>query len=213
MAEDLPGPPGSGSRDDRPDEPPTEPTQPLGGAAQPPMPSPSSGQLGGSQQPPGYGPAAQQPQPYAQQYGYGQQPGYGYPPGPQTEALATAALVIAIAGFFICPPVGAIVALVLANSAKQRIEASGGRLSGLEQARAARIIAIIELVLTAIVLLVGIIVGAIAITTSGGHDEQVEVPTTVSAPRSMNAGSSSSWTTVASSVDSLSTSGWERLPD
>jgi hypothetical protein len=42
--------------------------------------------------------------------------------------------VIAIAGFFICPPVGAIVALVLANSARQRIEASGGRLSGLEQA-------------------------------------------------------------------------------
>jgi hypothetical protein len=209
MAEDLPGPPGSGSRDDRPGEPPTEPTEPtepLGGAAQPPMPPPSSGQPGGSEQPPGYGSGAQEPQPYAQQYGYGQQPGYGYPPGPQTEGLATAALVIAIVGFFICPPVGAIVALVLANSAKQRIEASGGRLSGLEQARAARIIAIIELVLTAIVLLVGIIVGAIAITTSGGHDEQVEVPTTVSAPRSMNAGSSSSWTTVASSVGSLSTS-------
>jgi hypothetical protein len=67
--------------------------------------------------------------------------------GPQTEGLATAALVIAIAGFFICPPVGAIVALVLANNARQRIEASGGRLSGLEQARAARIIAIIELAL------------------------------------------------------------------
>jgi hypothetical protein len=30
--------------------------------------------------------------------------------------------------------VGAIVALVLANNARQRIEASGGRLSGLEQA-------------------------------------------------------------------------------
>lgn len=204
MAEDLPGPPGSGSRDDRPGEPPTEPAQPLGGAA-PPVPPLSYGQPGASQQPPGYGPGAQEPQPYAQQSGYGQ-PGYGYPPRPQTEALATAALVIAIAGFFICPPVGAIVALVLANSAKQRIEASGGRLSGLEQARAARIIAIIELVLTAIVLLVGIIVGAIAITTSGGHDEQVEVPTTVSAPRSMDAGSSSSWATVASSVGSLSTS-------
>jgi hypothetical protein len=120
--------------------------------------------------------------------------------------MATAALVIAIAGFFICPPVGAIVALVLANNAKQRIEASGGRLSGLEQARAARIIAIIELVLTAIVLLVGIIVGAIAITTSGGHDEPVPVPTTVSAPRSMDAGSSSSWITVARSVGSLSAS-------
>jgi hypothetical protein len=44
--------------------------------------------------------------------------------------MATAALVIAIAGFFVCAPVGAIVALVLAKSATQRIEASGGRLSG-----------------------------------------------------------------------------------
>jgi hypothetical protein len=33
----------------------------------------------------------------------------------------------------------------LANSTQKRIETSGGRLSGLEQARAARIIAIIEL--------------------------------------------------------------------
>src|SRR5512132_2867420 len=160
MAEDLPGPSGRGSRADRPHEPPTEPTQPLSGATQSPMPPPSYGQPGGSQQPPGYGPAAQGPQPYAQQYGYGQQPGYGYPPGPQTEGLATAALVIAIAGFCICPPVGAIVALVLANNARQRIEASGGRLSGLEQARAARIIAIIELILTAIVVLV-LAIGAV----------------------------------------------------
>ena len=196
------GPPDSGNQHDRPDQ---RPTEPQGGPAPPPPPPPSYGQPGGPQQPPGYGPGAQEPQPYAQQYGYGQ-PGYGYPPGPQTEGMATAALVIAIAGFFICPPVGAIVALVLANNAKQRIEASGGRLSGLEQARAARIIAIIELVLTAIVLLVGIIVGAIAITTSGGHDEPVPVPTTVSAPRSMDAGSSSSWITVARSVGSLSAS-------
>ena len=202
MAEDLPGPPGSGSRDDRTDEPPTDPTQPLGGAAQPPMPPPSYGQPGGAQQPPGYGPAAQEPQPYAQQYGYGQ-PGYGYPPGPQTEGLATAALVIAIAGFFICPPVGAIVALVLANNAKQRIEASGGRLSGLEQARAARIIAIIELVLTAIVVLVVAIGAVIALSTStSGQEEGVPHPT----PRSMNAGSSSSWITVACLAGSASTS-------
>ena len=205
MAEDLPGPPGSGSRDDRPGESLTEPTEPPSGAAPPAPPPPSYSHPGGAQQPPGYGPAAQEPQPYARRYGYGQ-PGYGYPLGPQTEGMATAALVIAIAGFFICPPVGAIVALVLANNAKQRIEASGGRLSGLEQARAARIIAIIELVLTAIVVLVGIIVGAIAITTSGGLDEPVPVPPSVSAPRSMDAGSSSSWITVASSVGSPSPS-------
>jgi hypothetical protein len=195
------GPPGSGNQDDRPDQ---RPTEPLGGPAPPPPPPPSYGQPGGPQQPPGYGPGAQEPQPYAQQYGYGHQPGYGYPPGPQTEGLATAALVIAIAGFFICPPAGAIVALVLANNAKQRIEASGGRLSGLEQARAARIIAIIELVLTAIVVLVLAIGAVIALRGStSGEEEGVPHPT----PQSMNAGTSSSWATLASSAGSLSTSG------
>ena len=196
MAED---PPGSGSRDDRPGEPPTEP---LGGPAQPRVSPPSYGQPGGAQQPPGYGPAAQQPQPYAQQYGYGQ-PAWPTPaPGPQTEGMATAALIVAIAGFFICPPDGAIVALVLANNARQRIEGSGGRLSGLEQARAARIIAVIELVLTAIVVLVGAIGMAIALRgTTSGQEEGVPHPT----PQSMNVGIVQQLDHEASSVGSLST--------
>jgi hypothetical protein len=63
-----------------------------------------------------------------------------------------------VVGFFICAPVGAIVALVLANSAQKRIEESNGRLTGLEQARAARIIAIVELALTAVLILVGVLV-------------------------------------------------------
>jgi hypothetical protein len=207
MAEDLPGPPSSGNRDDRPGE---RPTEPLGGPTQPPQPPPqpppSPGRPGGDQLPPGSGPPPE-PQPYSQQYGYGQ-PAWPTPAtGPQTEGLATAALVIAIAGFFVCPPVGAIVALVLANSAKQRIEASGGRLSGLEQARAARIIAIIELVLTAIVVLALAVGAVIAVNTSGGREEGVPVPTTMSAPRSMNVGSSSSCSTVVSLAGSPSTSG------
>jgi len=185
MAEDLPGPPGS-NRDDRPGQ---RPTEPPGGPAPPPQPPPSAGQPGGDQQPPGSGPPA--PQPAAQQSGWGQ-PGYGAAPGPPTEGMATAALVVAIAGFFVCAPVGAIVALVLANNAKQRIEASGGRLSGLEQARAARVIAIIELVLTAIVVVVLAVGALVAVNTSGGQDESVPVPTTMSAPRSMHAGSFSS---------------------
>jgi hypothetical protein len=184
MAEDLPGPPGSSNRDDRPG---ARPTEPVGGPAQPPVPPPSSGQPGGDQQPPGSGPPPE-PQPAAQQPGWGQT-GYGTPP---TEGMAVAALVVAIAGFFVCAPVGAIVALVLANSAKQRIEASGGRLSGLEQARAARVIAIIELVLTAIVVLLLAVGAVIAVNTSGGQEEGVPVPTPMSAPRSMNAGSFSS---------------------
>ena len=76
---------------------------------------------------------------------------------PQTDSSATAALVIAIVGFFICPPVGAVVALILAGSAQKRIEASGGRLTGLDQARAARIIAIVELVLTGVLILAGVV--------------------------------------------------------
>jgi hypothetical protein len=170
MAEDPPGPPGGGDREDRPGE---RPTEPLGGAPPPPPPpsqgqqpgewqgygQPGYGQPGAGQQgsgPSGYGPSGYGQPGYGAQ-GYGQ-PGYGYPTGPQTESSATAALIIAIAGFFICAPVGAIVALVLANSAEKRIEASGGRLTGRDQARAARIIAIVELVLTAIVILLFVLV-------------------------------------------------------
>jgi hypothetical protein len=184
MAEDQPGPPGSSNQDDRPGQ---RPTEPPGGPAHPPAPPPSSGQPGGDQPPLGSGPPPEQ-QPTVQPSGWGQ-PGYGTPP---TEGMAVAALVIAIAGFFICPPVGAIIALVLANNAKQRIEASGGRLSGLEQARAARIIAIIELVLTAIIVLALAVGYTVAVNTPGGEEEGVPVPTTMSVPRSMNAGSFSS---------------------
>jgi hypothetical protein len=166
----------------RPSEPPTAPGPPSApGAPTAPVPEPAAGAeppLGAGQtwpeapQPPpqgygqpGYGqPGYGPPPPGYGQPGYGQPPygappgyGYGYPAGPQNDSTATAALVIAVVGFFICPPVGAIVALVLANSAQKRIEESGGRLTGIEQARAARIISIIELVLTGIAILVGVI--------------------------------------------------------
>ena len=152
----VPGPPAAGS------PPPAGQTWP-----QAPPPAQDYGQQGytqpyGGQQ--GYG----QP-PYGQQPGYG--PPYGAPPGagygyaqaPPTDSSATAALVIAIIGFFTCPPVGAIVALVLANSAQKRIEASNGQLGGLEMARAARIIAIIELALTALALVGGLIAIAVSL--------------------------------------------------
>jgi hypothetical protein len=161
MPDDLPGPPGSGDREDQPrGDRPTEPLggEPPAGAGQtwpqaPQPPAQGYGQPGYTQ--PGYG----QP-PYGAQPGYGQPPygyGYGYPAGPQNDSTATAALVIAVLGFFICPPVGAIVALVLANSSQKRIEASGGQLTGLEQAKAARIIAIIELAIVGVAILVGVI--------------------------------------------------------
>jgi hypothetical protein len=186
MPDDLPGPPAPGNRDDTPaDRPPGDrPTEPLGGPPPPPPPTapvpeppaagspPPAGQTWPQAPPPSpqdYGQQGYPPPPYGGQAPYGQQPGYGppysappgagygYPQAPPTDSSATAALVIAIIGFFICPPVGAIVALVLANSAQKRIEASNGQLGGLEMAKAARIIAIIELALTAVLLVAGLI--------------------------------------------------------
>jgi hypothetical protein len=177
MADDRPGAPGGDRPEDRPGARPTEPLTPpppppppaAGPAPTTPLPEPP-GAGGPPPPPPGYG----QPPPgapyggqpgsgppgYGGQPGYGTQPpgyGYGYPAGPPTDGSATAALVIAIVGFFTCPPVGAVVALILANSAQKRIEASEGRLGGLELAKAARIIAIVELVLTAILIVGGIL--------------------------------------------------------
>jgi len=164
MADHPSGPPGGG-QDDRPGE---KPTEPFGGGAPPPPPPSPYGQPGGYAQP-GYGPPTPE-SPYGQpgysQPGYGQ-PGYGYPAAPQTEGTATAALVIAIVGFVTCLwPVAGIVALILANSATKRIEESGGRLSGLEQARWARIIGIVELALTAIGVVLLIILIAISATST-----------------------------------------------
>jgi hypothetical protein len=160
----APGPPGGG-------EPPA--TAGPGWPETPPAPAQDYGQPGYGQ--PGYGQQQQgYGQPYGAQPGYGQPPygapppgyGYGYPAGPQNDSSATAALVIAIVGFFICAPVGAIVALFLASSAQKRIEASGGQLTGLEQARAARIIAIIELVLTGILILGGVIAIVVSLSAN-----------------------------------------------
>ena len=176
---------------DRP--PGDRPTEPLGGPPPPPPPTAPVPEPPAAGSPPPAGQTWPQAPPPAQDYGqqgytqpyggqqgygqlpYGQQPGYGppygAPPGagygyaqaPPTDSSATAALVIAIIGFFTCPPVGAIVALVLANSAQKRIEASNGQLGGLEMARAARIIAIIELALTALALVGGLIAIAVSL--------------------------------------------------
>jgi hypothetical protein len=180
------GPPGPTPPGDRPPDRPTEPLAtppPPPGPGSPPAPDPTPGAgplpppgatapLPGPGSPPapppGYGQPAPPP-PYGPPPGYGQPgygappPGYGYPPGPQTDSTATAALVIAIVGIFICMPVGAIVALVMANSAQRRIEASEGRLTGQELTRAARIIAIVELVLTGVLILGLVLVIALSL--------------------------------------------------
>ena len=85
----------------------------------------------------------------------GQPPGYGQPypyPQPKQDDKALAALIVAIAGWFVCPFVLHIVGLVLANQSLQAIRESNGWLTGEGMANAARIISII-----------GIVVGAVAI--------------------------------------------------
>jgi hypothetical protein len=79
--------------------------------------------------PPGYG-------------SYGPPPSYGTPPigppplvpswapPPQTSGTAIAALVLACCSWFVFPVIPAIVGLVLASSAQNDIDASGGRLTG-----------------------------------------------------------------------------------
>ncbi|HEX2737829.1 MAG TPA: DUF4190 domain-containing protein [Acidimicrobiia bacterium] len=106
----------------------------------PPPPPPPPGQYG-TPQPGQYG----TPQPY----------GYG---APQTEGLAVGALVLSIVSWVICPLIPAIVALVLASQAKAKIEASGGRLTGLGLCTAARIIAWIHIGLVALFILIIVLV-------------------------------------------------------
>jgi hypothetical protein len=157
MPDDPPGPPAGTPPPDRPTEPLVTPPPAPGPpppAPGPPPPAPGPYPGAGLPQPSPYGPPPAYGHPaYGQPPGYG----YGYPAGPQTDSTATAALVIAIVGIFICMPVGAIVALVMANSAQKRIEASEGRLTGLELTRATRIIAIVELVLTGVLILGGVL--------------------------------------------------------
>ncbi|HUS61795.1 MAG TPA: DUF4190 domain-containing protein, partial [Acidimicrobiales bacterium] len=99
-------------------------------------------------------------------YGYSGYPPAGYPTAPN-EGTATAALVVAICQYVVCPvvPLLAPVALVLASNASRKIKASGGRLQGEGMAKAARIMSWIYLALAAIVVLLFVVVAA-----AGGFD-------------------------------------------
>jgi hypothetical protein len=68
--------------------------------------------------------------------------------------MAVAAFVVAIVGLFVCGIITGIVALVLANQAAQKIDASGGRLTGKGLVTAARVIAVIAIVLSVLALVV-----------------------------------------------------------
>lgn len=80
---------------------------------------------------------------------------------PKQNSKALVALLLAVFGWIICPVLAHILALVLANQALDEIRRSDGWLTGEGMANAARIIAIIGLLLT-VTLLVLLVVGLIA---------------------------------------------------
>jgi hypothetical protein len=140
-----------------------QPGQPADGPAPGGFTGPSPGQ-------PGYGPPPEYGQPPGQP-GYGQ-PGYGPPPGwgaagPPTSTKAIIALVLAIASFVVCPLIPAIVALVLASSARQEILASGDRLTGLSLVTGAKVVSWINIGLCAVVLLGIVLLVAVGASTTG----------------------------------------------
>jgi Domain of unknown function (DUF4190) len=136
--------------------------QPEGQPVQPgPTPPPAYDQppYGQSGPPPGEPGAYEQPRGYAEQGYPPPQQGYGPPYGfqPQTEQKAIWALVASLAGYVACPIVLHVVGWVLANQALRDIRASGGALTGEGMAQAARVLAIIGLVVFALIL-AGVIV-------------------------------------------------------
>jgi hypothetical protein len=82
--------------------------------------------------------------------------------------------VIAIVGFFVCFPVAGVIALLLALNAERKIKDSGGRLTGLDQARIAKAIALVELAL--VVLAVVLFALLIAFAPGGGTVSGLVLP-------------------------------------
>lgn len=116
-------------------------------------------------QPPDHGHPPDYEQPTGPPPGYGQPeppPGYGQPypyPHPKQDDKALAALIVAIAGWFVCPFVLHIVGLVLANQSLQAIRESNGWLTGEGMANAARIISIVGIVLGAVLIALLVLFG------------------------------------------------------
>jgi len=112
--------------------------------------------------PPGYGLPPGPPPP-----GYGPQapgvpPAYGTWTGPsRVSTQAVVALVLALASYAVLPLVASLAALYVAASARREIAASGGQVSGAGLARAARILAIVNVVLCVLVL--ALVVSGIAL--------------------------------------------------
>src|SRR6266704_634025 len=82
-------------------------------------------------------------------------------PPPRTSGTAIAALMVAIGSYFVCPLIGAIIALVLAASAARELDHSPGQLTGHGLVTAARWLAAIHFAI------VGLVTGAVLILMAG----------------------------------------------
>ena len=96
---------------------------------------------------------------------YGGYPGYAAP-APRTDGTATAALILAIASFVVCPVIPAVISLVLIPSSRRNIAASGGAVGGEGLLAAAKIVSLINLGLAAVALVAFIIVIIVAASST-----------------------------------------------
>lgn len=75
-----------------------------------------------------------------QEYSQGEYRYYGGPPQTQSSGTAVAALVLGICGFFVCPLICSIAAIICGNIALGKIDRSGGRVTGRDMAKAGLIL-------------------------------------------------------------------------
>jgi uncharacterized protein DUF4190 len=128
---------------------------------------PPSGQPPGQWPPPSGQPPPQPGYPA----GYQPPPQYGY--APRTEGTAVGALVSAILSFVVCPVIPAIVALVLASTAKRNIAASGGALEGQGLVTAATVISWVNIGLSALVVVAIVLIAVLGDSNSSSFNDSM----------------------------------------
>jgi hypothetical protein len=117
-------------------------------------------------------PSAPPPPPpeYGGYGGYGGQDPYGQPyqPGGQTSTKAIVALVLGIVSFFVCGLILSIPAIIIAQSARREIDASGGRICGRGMATAGFVLGIINVVISVLAIIFVLLFVVGSGTTSSG---------------------------------------------
>jgi len=105
---------------------------------------------------------------------------YGGPPPTQTSGTATAALVLGICGFFVCPLICSIAAIICGNIAINDIDRSGGRVTGRDMAKAGLILGWVGVALCVIGILIIAALVVIGISTAADQPYEYELDTQIS---------------------------------